>query len=300
MRTARCAAPSALRSAASVRLAQVGEEDSASRTGWELASVHVERRHALARQDRDRERERRMRDVAAADVEGPARGVRVGHDERVGLELFELGADALELVRGRLAGELLAVQRDGAERWRRPVGPHGIDRVGLGRDQDRARRRAGLGEPLGTLDGVQPRIVAELLAFAQRLLDPLVERRVGQVHDLEQVGVDLLARLQGVAAVDEQRRAVGQHDGAAGRAGEAGDPGEPLVRRRHVFVLVAVGARHDEAVEALPAELGAQRGDARAARGSVGGLVERLKSSRHGGDSIWAGPRGGNGRHEMC
>ena len=283
-----------------VRLAQLGEasERVAHRIG-ELASVDVERGAVLARHDRDRERERRVRDVAAADVEGPARRMRVGDDERVGLELGELGADALELVRGRLAGELLAVQRDGAERRRRPVGPHRVDRIGLGRDQDRARRRAGLGEPLGALDGVQPRVVAELLAFAQRLLDPLVERRVGQVHDLEQAGVDLLARLQRVAAVDEQRRAVGEHDGAAGRAGEAGDPGEPLVGRRHVFVLVAVGARHDEAVETLPAELGAQRRDARAARGSVGGLVERLKASRHGADSIWAGPGSGNGRHEL-
>ena len=65
-------------------------------------------------------------------------------------------------------------------------------------------------------------------------------------------GVDLVARLQRVAAVDEQRGARRQHDRDAGRAGEAGQPGQPLLGGRHVFVLVAVGARHDEAGEAAP------------------------------------------------
>ena len=70
-------------------------------------------------------------------------------------------------------------------------------------------------------------------------------------------------RLHGVAAVDEQRRALGQHDRGAGRAGEAGEPGEALLARRQVFVLLAIGARHDETVEAAPLEFGAQCGEMR-------------------------------------
>ena len=73
---------------------------------------------------------------------------------------------------------------------------------------------------------------------------------------------------------------------SAGRAGEAGEPGEPLVAGRHVFVLVAVGARHDEAVEAAPLEFGAQRRDA-AARWRRGSL-------RSSNDWKWASNMRGN------
>ena len=54
--------------------------------------------------------------------------------------------------------------------------------------------------------------------------------------------VHLVADLQRVAAVDEQHRAVQQHDRGARRTGEARQPGEALLAGRQVFVLVAVGA----------------------------------------------------------
>ena len=107
--------------------------------------------------------------------------------------------------------------------------------------------------------------------FGEVRLDPLVGRRLDQVHDREQRGVDLLARLQRVAAVDEQRGAVRQHDRGAGRAGEAGQPGEPLLGRRHIFALVAVGVRHDEAgrARAAPVRRAAPRRAARSRAGSA-------------------------------
>ena len=71
--------------------------------------------------------------------------------------------------------------------------------------------------------------------------------------DREDVGVDLIAHLQRIAPVDEDHGAVGEHDRDAGRTGEAGEPGEALFRRRQIFVLIAVGARDDEAGEAAPA-----------------------------------------------
>ena len=91
--------------------------------------------------------------------------------------------------------------------------------------------------------------------------------------------------LQRVAAVDEQRGAVGQHHRATGRAGEAGQPGQPLLGRRHVFVLMAVGARHDEAGEPAPRQLGAQR----ATRGPV--------AARCGSSNDWK--RASNMRQSM-
>ena len=90
-------------------------------------------------------------------------------------------------------------------------------------------------------------------AFSQSATD------VSMTHRLEHGTVHLLADLQRVAAVDEDRRLVGEHDGRAGRAGEAGQPGEPLGRFRHIFALVLVGARHDEAVERQLLQLGAEQ-----------------------------------------
>src|SRR4029079_259227 len=85
------------------------------------------------------------------------------------------------------------------------------------------------------------------------------------------------------------------HDRQAGRAGEAGEPCEPLFGGRHVFVLVAVGARHDETAEVAALHFGAQGRDPGAGCGPVGFVLERLEArTRHGG-LIWAMSWSGNG-----
>ena len=68
-----------------------------------------------------------------------------------------------------------------------------------------------------------------------------------------------------------------QDDGGAGRAGEAGEPGQALGALRHVFALMLVGARHDEAVEAAAGHLGPQLGDVLGALSGRGGVVEELE-----------------------
>ena len=113
--------------------------------------------------------------------------------------------------------------------------------------------------------------------------------------DRENRAVDFLAHLHLVAAVDEEDGAVGKHDGEPGRAGEAGEPGEALGARRHVFVLEAVGARHHEAVEPAPRELGAQCCDARRAGAAVAAILERLETRREHGGNLGAGAAAGNG-----
>ena len=74
----------------------------------------------------------------------------------------------------------------------------------------------------------------------------------------EGIGVDLGAHRQRVTTVDENRRAVGQHDGQSRRAAEAGEPSQPLRAARHILALMLVGARHDEAGEVAALEFGAQ------------------------------------------
>ena len=97
--------------------------------------------------------------------------------------------------------------------------------------------------------------------------------------------IHLFARLHRVAAVDEDDGALGKHDRNTGRAGEAGQPGEPLGAGRHIFVLIAVRARHDEPVEVAAFELRPQRRKAQRTGGALA-ILERLEMGlEHAGQS---------------
>ena len=243
----------------------------------ELAQIHIERRTTFLRHRGEGQHHRRVRHVAAADVEQPRHILRVGDHQRVGGDLFHLGVQALELVRGRLAGIAQLVRHHGAERRLRPVGPDGVDRIVLDRNQHGTRRSAGLGEPLGAFDRMQPRRIAEFCLRRQIVFDPQRRRILDHVGDGKNRAVDFFLHLHLITAVDEDHRAVGEHDGDAGRAGEAGQPGQLLGAGRHIFILEAVGARHDEAVEAAFGKLRPQRRHARRAFGALAAILERLE-----------------------
>ena len=196
----------------------------------------------------------------------------------VGAQFVKFRLNALELVGSAFAGEFDVAQRHRAGGRRRAVAPQRVDRIVVDRHQFGAGRGAGLAQFLGALGGVQPWIVAELGAALEILFEPLVRRRVHQMLDGEEFRIDLRRRLHGVAAVHEQRGALGQHDGGAGRAGEAGEPGKPLLARRQIFVLLAVGARHHKAVKPAPLEFGAQWGEARRRRRRFARIVEGLET----------------------
>ena len=231
-----------------------------------------------------------MRHVAAADVEQPAHRVRVRDDQCVGGEFFHLAAHAFDFVQRLFAGVAQVMRHHRAERRCGPRAPDCVDRIVGDRRQAAAGRRAGLGELLGAVDRVQPRRIAERLAGRQVGLDPGCRRPLHQMFDGETRAVDFLGDLHLVAAVDEDRGAVGEHDGDAGRAGEAGEPGEPLGVGRHIFVLVAVGARHDEAVEPAPRQLGPQQRQPLGARAAFTAILERLKARfEHRGQSMSRG-----------
>ena len=89
--------------------------------------------------------------------------------------------------------------------------------------------------------------------------------------------VDLFGRLQGVAAVDENRGLLRQHDGHAGRSGKAGQPGQPLFGRRDIFVLLLIGAGNHESGQLAPRQFLAKRGQPRGQRDAAFGLLECLE-----------------------
>ena len=101
------------------------------------------------------------------------------------------------------------------------------------------------------------------------VIPPLIVQRVfdDALFPTDGGGVDLGAHGQRIAAVDEDRRAIGQHDGEPGRAAEAGEPCQALRAAGHVLALVLVGTWHDEAVEATLLQLRTQSSQARRRRG---------------------------------
>ena len=186
-----------------------------------------------------------------------------------------------------------------------------FDRVGRGRNEGGARRDAGFAEALGAVRRVQPRIVADLLARGEVRLDPRGWRCVDEVLDREQLGVGLLTRLQRIAAIDEQHRALRRDDGSACRAGETGKPGEPLFGRRQIFVLVTVGVGNDEGVEAAARQFLAERGNARRRLRCFRRIVEILEGGAETGCFVhnthpWPLPSaftlaaGAAGRRQAC
>jgi hypothetical protein len=74
-------------------------------------------------------------------------------------------------------------------------------------------------------------------------------------------GVGLRLRLQHIAAVGEDGRAIGQHDRQAGAAGEPGEPSQAFGRWGDVFAEMLVGAGDEEAVQAGTGEFGPKGGE---------------------------------------
>ena len=260
------------------RLGDVGDVlDMGARGVGELARIDQQRWPPLGRNDGEGQRQRRVLHVGAADVEEPGDRIRLGQHGRAGPRLRQRLLDIGELVGGGTAGDVERVHDDLAKRRARPVGPDGVDRIVRCRHQRGAGLLGDLLEPADTGDGMQPGVVTERRAGLQLLLQPGVPARIDQVQRLEGAGVDLVADLQGVAAVDEDRRGVLQHHGQAGGAGEAGEPFQPLGAGRHVLALMLVGTGDQKAVEAAPLELGPESGQTLCTVAWIGTIVEGLE-----------------------
>jgi hypothetical protein len=232
---------------------------------------------AVLRHQRIGQRQRRVRDVGAADIKTPGHRVGIRQHQRIGAEFCDLAADAPEFFRLGFAGELHAVNRDRAERRRGTFGPHRIEGIALDRDQFSARLGTSRGEPLGCRRSVQPRVKSEAVAGHKVLWQPGFRRRIDQRLDAPGLAVDLFCGLQGVAAVDENRRLFGQHDRHSGRSGKAGQPRQPLFGGCDIFVLLLIRAGNHESGELPSRQFFAKSGQPRGQRDAAFGLFECLE-----------------------
>ncbi len=220
--------------------------------GRHLVRVQEQPRGPVGVQHRLAQRQGRADHVAAADVEQPRDRGRGGDHRRLDAEVRQALADAGALGRGVLTG---IGQRVGDHRGLGLAGPLGAP----GRVQrivgHRLQFGAGLGgrvpQPVERIGAVQLGIEADHLALGGGGLQPGRHPALDDVAHLEQALVDLVAHLQGVAAVHEDRGLVPEDHRRPGRAGEAGGPGQAVVGRRQIFVLVLVLVRDDQAVQTL-------------------------------------------------
>jgi hypothetical protein len=106
--------------------------------------------------------------------------------------------------------------------------------------------------------------------------------------------VDLVAHLQRIAAVGEDRGFFGQHHSRAGRALEAGQPSQPLRIGADIFTHMLVGERHDKSIQPLRLELGPEglqtilvSGHVSASPFQLPVIASGAKQSRSGAQAGW-------------
>src|SRR3546814_1304957 len=76
--------------------------------------------------------------------------------------------------------------------------------------------------------GVQPRIITDARALSGMVGEPVGHLDLGHGNILPMAAVDLLADLERIAPVGEDRGLFGHHHRAARRAFKAGEPRQPL------------------------------------------------------------------------
>ena len=93
----------------------------------------------------------------------------------------------------------------------RPLGlvlPDCIDGIGREGEEFCANLYAGRGKALSLIGGEQPRVVTQDVAFFQVFSNPCCWRFIDKMVGREELGIDLLAHLDGIAAINEYRPLV--------------------------------------------------------------------------------------------
>lgn len=139
----------------------------------------------------------------AANVKGPGNQVGLGEHRCVSIGVGQKLRDHGQLFRDALAGKLQGLDREGSGG---PVGlvvPDRIDGIAGERLQPGSRFGAGRGKALGLFSGEQPGIKPQDIALLQIFGNPGSWRLVNEVAGGEDLGINLLANLDSVAAINE-------------------------------------------------------------------------------------------------
>ena len=239
-----------------------------------LAPVDEQRRAAVARQIGEAQRQRRMRDVGAADVEQPSDVVGVA-DQR-GRRSSPSAARTRSIFPAAFSPQNGPDGRSRAQRRGGPVAPDRVDRIRVDRDEFAA---GGSGTPCRAARPFRPCAARGRSPGVRPASDwPRSRRSAAHRRDGE-------PRTPRRRPAPRPERCSGRRRTSPPRP-RARPPCRPSRRTRQpqqslggggdVFVLVLVGARHDEPSRPRAAKLGAQRLDARRAVRRAAEFGERL------------------------
>ena len=187
----------------------------------------------------------------AADVKGPGNRIGLGEHRCVGTGLGQQLGDHGQLFRNALAGKLQGLNREGGGGPLGLVVPDRVDGIAGERLQSGSHFGAGRGKALGLLGGEQPGVKTQDIALLQIFGNPGGWRLIDEVAGGEDLGIDLLAHLDGVAAINEYGALVKGEDGQAPGTGKTGEPAQAFGIGCHVFALEFVLPGNDQPVKLL-------------------------------------------------
>ena len=194
------------------------------KAGWDLRRVREETQATVGFQQGVAKNKRGVRHIEAADVQQPGNRIRREYERAIRTFRGDGLTDLAALVGAVAAGEALLEQQGLLHLRGRAVMPAEIHGILCEFHQLHAMARERLVRALLPRQRVHARIESRALAGAEALAQPVGVGFVDQVAVLEELRRDLLAHLHGVAAVDEDRSAVQQHDHGARGTAEAARP----------------------------------------------------------------------------
>ena len=170
-----------------------------------LVRLDIEIGGAIIVDDGKGERDRGARHIATADIERPGDAIERGEDSAIQLTLCQPFGDCGALFSAALAGifiaqhDQLGIGRIGATR------PNLVDRVFADRNQLRANRGERLRRRICPALGMHPWIITDPRTLLGIGLQPVSNAGLRYLLVLPQFAIDLLAHLDGIAPVDENR-----------------------------------------------------------------------------------------------
>ncbi len=118
--------------------------------------------------------------------------------------------------------------------------PENINRIGLDCDQFGTNTLARTTQMFGLLDSMQMRVIGQLLARFQIVMNPADNRFIDQMSIFVNVAVDLLTDLNGVTTINKHGGLVGKHHRRPGRPGKTGQPCQTFGTGRNIFALMFI------------------------------------------------------------
>ena len=150
-----------------------------------LGGVDEQGRWPAHQHQRIAERYRRVRNIAAANIEQPSDIMRIADDQRIGPALGKARLHAIYFLVYRLTRKFLPVQADLPVWWRGTTLPDSVDRIEIHRDERGLSLGERGGQTIHVASGMEARIISDPAALRRMIAKPLTEGKLVARHVFE-------------------------------------------------------------------------------------------------------------------